>query len=66
MAGSVGASLAASKADGYTIGYINAPSMFAGYLDKALGGAPKENLESFTPLINHVVDPDLWAVRPSR
>src|SRR5215510_15761355 len=26
-------SLAASKADGYTIGYINAPSMFAGYLD---------------------------------
>ncbi len=24
----------------------------------------KENLESFTPLINHVVDPNLWAVRP--
>src|SRR6478672_5100346 len=46
VAGSVGASLAASKADGYTIGYINAPSMFAGYLDKALGGARKENLES--------------------
>ena len=57
-------SLAASKADGYTIGYINAPSMFAGYLDKAQGGARKENLESFTPLINHVVDPNLWAVRP--
>src|SRR4029078_5935954 len=35
-------SLAASKADGYTIGYINAPSMFAGYLDKAQGGARKE------------------------
>jgi len=57
-------SLAASKPDGYTIGYINAPSMFAGYLDKAQGGARKENLESFTPLINHVVDPNLWAVRP--
>jgi tripartite-type tricarboxylate transporter receptor subunit TctC len=56
--------LAASKPDGYTIGYINAPSMFAGYLDKAQGGARKENLESFTPLINHVVDPNLWAVRP--
>ena len=27
-------SLAASKPDGYTIGYINAPSMFAGYLEK--------------------------------
>ena len=26
-------SLAASKPDGYTIGYINAPSMYAGYLD---------------------------------
>ena len=38
--------LAASKPDGYTIGYINAPSMFAGYLDKAQGGARKENLES--------------------
>ena len=59
-------SLAASKPDGYTIGYINAPSMFAGYLDKQIAGAAarKENLESFTPLINHVVDPNLWAVRP--
>ena len=57
-------SLAASKPDGYTLGYINAPSMFAGYLDKAQGGARKESLESFTPLINHVVDPNLWAVRP--
>jgi len=57
-------SLAASKPDGYTIGYINAPSMFAGYLDKSQGGNRRENLESFTPLINHVVDPNLWAVKP--
>jgi tripartite-type tricarboxylate transporter receptor subunit TctC len=57
-------SLAASVPDGYTIGYVNAPSMFAGYLDRSQGGARKENLESFTPLINHVVDPNLWAVRP--
>src|SRR5262245_11214030 len=56
--------LAAAKPDGYTIGYINAPSMFAGYLDKSQGGARKESLDSFTPLINHVVDPNLWAVRP--
>src|SRR5262245_42852627 len=27
--------LATAKPDGYTIGYINAPSMFAGYLDKS-------------------------------
>jgi tripartite-type tricarboxylate transporter receptor subunit TctC len=57
-------SLAASKPDGYTIGYINAPSMFAGYLDKSQGGVRRENLESFTPLINHVVDYNMWGVRP--
>jgi tripartite-type tricarboxylate transporter receptor subunit TctC len=57
-------SLAASKPDGYTIGYVNAPSMFAGYLDRSLaGGSRKENLESFTPLINHVVDYNMWGVR---
>jgi tripartite-type tricarboxylate transporter receptor subunit TctC len=57
-------SLAASKPDGYTLGYINAPSMFAGYLDRSLaGGARKENLESFTPLMNHVIDYNLWGVR---
>ncbi len=56
-------SLAASKPDGYTIGYVNAPSIFAGYLDKSQGGARKESLESFTPLINHVVDYNLWAVK---
>lgn len=57
-------SLAAAKPDGYTIGYINAPSIFAGYLDRSIaGGARKENLESFTPLINHVVDYNLWAVK---
>jgi tripartite-type tricarboxylate transporter receptor subunit TctC len=56
--------LAASKPDGYTIGYINAPSMFAGYLDKQSGGSRRENLESFTPLINHVTDYNMWAVKP--
>jgi tripartite-type tricarboxylate transporter receptor subunit TctC len=56
--------LAAAKPDGYTIGYVNAPSIFAGYLDRSIaGGARKENLESFTPLINHVVDYNLWAVK---
>src|SRR3954468_579932 len=57
-------SLAQSKPDGYTIGYINAPSMFAGYLDKQSGGSRGENLESFTPLINHVTDYNMWAVKP--
>ncbi|MEA2983328.1 MAG: putative tricarboxylic transport rane protein [Alphaproteobacteria bacterium] len=57
-------SLAQSKPDGYTIGYINAPSMFAGYLDKQSGGSRRENLESFTPLINHVTDYNMWAVKP--
>jgi tripartite-type tricarboxylate transporter receptor subunit TctC len=56
-------SLAQSRPDGYTIGYINAPSLFAGYLDKQQGGGRKENLESFTPLINHVTDYNMWAVK---
>jgi tripartite-type tricarboxylate transporter receptor subunit TctC len=54
--------LAAAKPDGYTIGYLNVPSMYAGYLDKKIGR--KERLESFTPIINHVVDYNIWAVRP--
>jgi tripartite-type tricarboxylate transporter receptor subunit TctC len=57
-------SLAQSKPDGYTIGYINVPNIFAGYLDKKSGGGRKENLESFTPLINHVTDYNMWGVRP--
>jgi tripartite-type tricarboxylate transporter receptor subunit TctC len=57
-------SLASSKPDGYTIGYINAPSLFPGYLDRTIaGGQRKENLESFTPLVNHVVDYNVWAVK---
>src|SRR5262245_58553499 len=40
-------SLAASRPDGYTLGYINAPSMFAGYLDKSPGGGRKVGLERF-------------------
>ena len=57
-------SLAQSKPDGYTIGYINVPNIFAGYLDKQSGGGRRENLESFTPLINHVTDYNMWSVKP--
>jgi len=57
-------SLAQSKPDGYTIGYINVPNIFAGYLDKQSGGGRRENLESFTPLINQVTDYNMWSVKP--
>jgi len=57
-------SLAASKPDGYTIGYLNVPNIYAGYLDRSQGSARNENLDSFTPLINHVTDPNMWSVRP--
>lgn len=53
--------LAAARPDGYTLGYLNVPSMYAGYLDKAIGR--KETLESFTPLMNHVLDYNVWAVK---
>ncbi len=52
--------LAKAAPDGYTIGYLNVPSMYAGYLDPAI--ARPERLESFTPLSNHVIDYCIWAV----
>jgi tripartite-type tricarboxylate transporter receptor subunit TctC len=54
--------LAGAKPDGYVMGYLNVPSMYAGYLDPTLGKR-KESLESFTPIINHVIDYNVWAVR---
>jgi putative tricarboxylic transport membrane protein len=53
--------LAAAKPDGYTLGYLNVPSMYAGYLDVKVGR--KETLDSFTPLMNHVIDYNVWAVK---
>jgi tripartite-type tricarboxylate transporter receptor subunit TctC len=53
--------LAAARPDGYTLGYLNVPSMYAGYLDPKVGR--KESLDSFTPLMNHVIDFNVWAVK---
>jgi len=53
--------IAAAKPDGYTIGYINIPNMYAGYLDPQVGRP--ETLDSFTPLMNHVTDYCIWAVK---
>ena len=53
--------IASYDPDGYTIGYINVPNMYKGYLDKTIGR--KENLNSFTLLMNHVTDYCVWAVR---
>jgi len=53
--------LAAAKPDGYTLGYLNVPSLYAGYLDPKVGR--KESLDSFTPLTNHVIDYNIWAVK---
>jgi tripartite-type tricarboxylate transporter receptor subunit TctC len=53
--------LAQARPDGYTLGYLNVPSMYAGYLDPNVGR--KESLDSFTPLMNHVIDYNIWAVK---
>ncbi len=53
--------LAKAKTDGYTIGYVNAPAIFAGYIKP--DSNRKENLESFEFIINHVVDVGVIAVR---
>ncbi|WP_371039368.1 Bug family tripartite tricarboxylate transporter substrate binding protein [Rhodosalinus sp. FB01] len=54
--------IAAAEPDGYTIGYINIPNMYSGYLNPDMGR--EESLESFTPLMNHVTDYCVWAVKP--
>jgi tripartite-type tricarboxylate transporter receptor subunit TctC len=54
-------SLAKAAPDGYTIGYLNVPSIYAGYLDKQYKRS--ETLDSFTPLMNHVLDYNIWAVK---
>jgi tripartite-type tricarboxylate transporter receptor subunit TctC len=53
--------LAHAKPDGYTIGYLNIPNIYAGYLDPKM--KRPENLDSFTPIMNHVTDPCIWAVK---
>ena len=53
--------LAAAAPDGYTIGYINVPNMFAGYLDPKI--KRPESLASFVPIMNHVTDYCIWAVK---
>ena len=53
--------LAKATPDGYTIGYLNVPSMYAGYLDRQYNRS--ETLDSFTPLMNHVLDYNVWAVK---
>ncbi len=53
--------LAHATPDGYTIGYINVPNMFAGYLDPKI--KRPENLSSFIPIMNHVTDPGVWIVK---
>ena len=54
--------LAQARPDGYTLGYLNVPSMYAGYLDPKVGR--KESLDSFSALMNHVIDYNVWAVKP--
>jgi tripartite-type tricarboxylate transporter receptor subunit TctC len=54
--------LATATSDGYTIGYLNVPAIYAGYLDAKLGR--KETLDSFTPIINHVIDYNVLTVKP--
>jgi putative tricarboxylic transport membrane protein len=53
--------LAAARPDGYMLGYLNVPSLYAGYLDRQYNR--RESLESFTPLMNHVIDYNVWAVK---
>ena len=49
--------IAKSKPDGYTLGLVNIPGFYSGYLDKQQNRS--ENLESFQFIANQVTD---WGV----
>lgn len=53
--------IAKARPDGYTIGYLNIPNMYTGYLDPKM--KRQENLDSFTAIMNHVTDPCVWVVK---
>lgn len=53
--------IANANPDGYTIGYLNVPNFFSGYLDPRIKRT--ENLESFTLIMTHVLEPCVWVVR---
>ncbi|MCX7780105.1 MAG: tripartite tricarboxylate transporter substrate binding protein [Negativicutes bacterium] len=50
-----------AKPDGYTIGYVNTPGLITGYLNPS--AKRQQNLDSFTYVANHVLDPGVIAVR---
>ena len=54
--------LAAAQPDGYTLGYLNVPQHVC-RLSRPRSIKRKETLESFTPLMNHVLDYNVWAVK---
>lgn len=53
--------IAQADPTGYTIGYINVPNLYAGMLNPET--PREETLASYTPLMNHVTDYCVWAVR---
>jgi tripartite-type tricarboxylate transporter receptor subunit TctC len=50
-------------ADGYTLAYVNTPNLMTGFLGP--GNKRKANLDSFSLIINHVLDYGAIAVQPS-
>jgi tripartite-type tricarboxylate transporter receptor subunit TctC len=55
--------LAQSKPDGYTIGLAGFPVIITGYLDPTRKAAYSR--KSFEPLVMHVRDVNVWAVKPT-
>lgn len=51
-----------SKADGYTIAYINTPGLMAGYLNPTLKN--NKSLDDFEVIANHVIDYGAIGIRP--
>lgn len=53
--------LAKANPDGYTLGYVNTPNIMTGYMDPKQNR--KENLDSFSFIANHIVNPGIIGIR---
>src|SRR5699024_21230 len=54
--------LANAKPDGYTLGYINTPNLFTGYLNPNI--EREDDLSSFAPIANQITDPAAIMINP--
>lgn len=54
--------LLSAEGDGYTIGYLNTPNLFTGWLNPEM--SRNASLDDFTLIANHLTDPGIISIHP--